>query len=57
MGDDYMLHDFSEDDYRQPESVLKLVSEHQSYYHGDWLNLFLFFYNLCYCLRGVVSLH
>ncbi|VDK38117.1 unnamed protein product [Taenia asiatica] len=53
MGDDYMLHDFSEDDSRQPESVLKLVSEYQSYYHGDWLKLFLFFYNLCYCLRGV----
>ncbi|KAH9284552.1 hypothetical protein ECG_02618 [Echinococcus granulosus] len=53
MGDDYMLHDFSEDDSRQPESVLNLVSEYQSYWNGDWLKLFLFFYNLCYCLRGL----
>ncbi|CDI97340.1 neurogenic locus notch protein [Echinococcus multilocularis] len=53
MGDDYMLHDFSEDDSRQPKSVLNLVSKYQSYWNGDWLKLFLFFYNLCYCLRGL----
>lgn len=46
---------FMEDDYNQKESIRTLTSNVNSYYLGDWTYLFIFFYNLCMCLKGEVS--
>ncbi len=54
-GDDYMLLDFTDDDLKSDTTVRDLVSPVNSYWFGDWLYLFVFFYNLCYCTRGEVS--
>lgn len=50
-----MFVGFMEDDYNQEVSVRSLVSNVNSYYFGDWTYLFIFFYNLCMCLKGEVS--
>ncbi|KAL7061370.1 hypothetical protein AAHC03_09162 [Spirometra sp. Aus1] len=52
--DENMLHDFTQDDLMQKPSIREKVSKSNSYWFGDWLNLFLYLYNICYCLRGEV---